>query len=251
MGNYVLTHVRRTFHGSDAHTRSCAANHFNNPVRFTPTTGTNTPPPANPKSPATISQICISTPQDPTSSGSSDTPPREERLIRHVEHYANEHDFVSRFGVLFFARDKLSNRFVGKVFMNKGHGGHLLNQHYLDHMFVNEASGFLDQVVDIDETTAVSREEAAGVEGDHNRTAANTRSNRGAGTAHGEPRVETGASSSASVRPELERVATGASQRSNFCYTKEARKSIDFERGKTVRALSRLWKYKNGNSPED
>lgn len=68
--------------------------------------------------------------------------PREERLIRHIEHYANEHDFVALFGVLHFTRDKLSNRFVGKVFENKGHGGHLMNQHYLDRMFVDEASGF-------------------------------------------------------------------------------------------------------------
>ncbi|KAM5349730.1 hypothetical protein ACJ41O_006235 [Fusarium nematophilum] len=58
--------------------------------------------------------------------------------IPHIEHYANDSDFACRFGVLNFARHAkkkgYENRFMGQVFVNR-RGGHQLNQHYLDGMF--------------------------------------------------------------------------------------------------------------------
>ena len=65
--------------------------------------------------------------------------------IRHIEHYANLRDYVSRGGILHFrpdpdptANDGLgpvhSNRFVGRLFKNDA-SGHLLNQHYLNYFF--------------------------------------------------------------------------------------------------------------------
>ncbi|OLN81038.1 hypothetical protein CCHL11_09412 [Colletotrichum chlorophyti] len=89
-----------------------------------------------------------------------------ERPIRHIEHYANSFDFVSRWGVLHFKKrtaehegktivhggfgsiaaikadvrrkkgtvKKAWNAYEGAVFVRQG-SGHQLNQHYLDNMF--------------------------------------------------------------------------------------------------------------------
>lgn len=211
---------------------SCAANHFNNPVRYVPT-------PSASSSEYSTSVSSFATESQTTSAG----PPREERLIRHIEHYANEHDFVALFGVLHFTRDKLSNRFVGKVFENKGHGGHLMNQHYLDRMFVDEASGFLDQVVEIDENTAMQREQEADLEGALNRTEVEARATHGENVAHGTAEV-------AGVKIDASRSA-GALGTLRARDTMDARRSVERQRGKTVRDLSRLWRYKDGHSPQD
>lgn len=58
------------------------------------------------------------------------------KVIRYIEHYANSRDFVSRFGVLYFAH--IRNRYMGRVFVQDA-SGHLLNQHYLDTMFASDA----------------------------------------------------------------------------------------------------------------
>ena len=159
-----------------------AANHFNNP-------------------------LCRSPPsQDQRPSAPA------HRQIRHIEHYCNEYDFVSRFGTLHSTRDGKSNRFAGIVFERKKQGGHLMNQHYLDAMFSRENSPFLEQVVDIEESVvdmdkgAVSevRREAPGGEGLQIGT-----------PGWGEP----------------------------------ALLSAEEGMGKTVKGLSRLWKYRNGGSP--
>jgi hypothetical protein len=61
---------------------------------------------------------------------------RQSRAIGHIEHYANNKEFVARWGVLnltkFLKGGK--NTFFGTVFERQA-GGHLLNQHYLDYMF--------------------------------------------------------------------------------------------------------------------
>ncbi|KAI5802380.1 hypothetical protein FPQ18DRAFT_252040 [Pyronema domesticum] len=97
--------------------------------------------------------------------------------IKHIEHYANEFDFVSRFGVLAYhpgpsgaaidsgeAAEFLEwnlgggeqaqkgvrhethmedNQFAGKLFMRKGKGGHQFVMHYLDEMFKDGDGGEL------------------------------------------------------------------------------------------------------------
>jgi hypothetical protein len=64
---------------------------------------------------------------------------RGERVIKHIEHYANNEDFVANIGVLNFTSPQAQpyadgNAFFGPVFIRQG-SGHLLNMHYLDNMF--------------------------------------------------------------------------------------------------------------------
>jgi hypothetical protein len=64
---------------------------------------------------------------------------RGERVIKHIEHYANTEDLVANIGVLKFTSPQAQpyadgNAFAGHVFKRKG-TGHLLNMHYLDTMF--------------------------------------------------------------------------------------------------------------------
>lgn len=94
------------------------------------------------------------------------------RTVRHIEHYANLHDYVSRGGILHFRPDPAptagvvttdqvdSNRFVGRLFKRNA-SGHLMNQHYLDNFFrldstdpatgkVVENNDYMDSRVDMD-----------------------------------------------------------------------------------------------------
>jgi hypothetical protein len=108
----------------EIYTFASAANHFNNPMRVGP----------NGKQP----------------------------VFRHVEHYANSNDFVSRWGVLRFAKSPthIGNRFAGPVFKRHG-SGHMFNQHYLANMFamdpatgkVAETNEFMETRVDLETTT--------------------------------------------------------------------------------------------------
>ncbi|MCJ1355489.1 MAG: hypothetical protein MMC33_005481 [Icmadophila ericetorum] len=78
---------------------------------------------------------------------SAATASHNSKAIRHIEHYANEEDFVSCWGVLQFTSPRGSsrsntNRFMGRVFIAPG-GGHQFNQHYLDPMFpLDQRRGF-------------------------------------------------------------------------------------------------------------
>lgn len=115
-----------------------AANHFNNPVRRSAHDGV----------------LCVN--------GNGELKDYY-RAIPHIEHYANNGDFVSRFGVLNFAKkhgDQMENRFVGQIFERNGNG-HMLNQHYLDTMFamkgnkVAENNPFMDAKATVDEDNSL------------------------------------------------------------------------------------------------
>ncbi|KAG0132044.1 hypothetical protein HOY82DRAFT_558723 [Tuber indicum] len=212
------------FEKMEIYTFGCAANHFNNPIRFVPS-------PSQPQTP------------------SADPPAPEERLIKHIEHYCNEHDFVSRFGALHFSKDKLSNRFAGKVFENKGHGGHLLNQHYLDRMFAGDSSDFLEMVVEAGEGRAAQGAQVSGQE----TAQKELRSSRSW------PPARTGfRMASVEVPNDLEQARTLGRSLSapapgtgwDFATGAKAESSAEIQRGRTVMDLSRLWKYKNGESPD-
>ncbi|KAL9610406.1 MAG: hypothetical protein Q9167_004889 [Letrouitia subvulpina] len=55
--------------------------------------------------------------------------------IRHIEHYCNEYDMVPRWGVLYSIKHLLNNRYAGTVFVHLGASGHFFVQHYLDRLF--------------------------------------------------------------------------------------------------------------------
>jgi hypothetical protein len=169
-------------HKLEVYTFAAAANHFNNPMR-----------------------------------GEGET---KQPLIRHIEHYANSGDFVSRLGVLNFTKAPahLTNHFVGAVFERRG-SGHMLNQHYLDTMFpldphtgqVAESNEFMDMLVDEDM-----------IGGRQNKPAIDTNlamALRWRGGVTQEPNPPSGSQSTGNLKP--------------------------------VRDLSRLWKYRNGLSPQD
>ena len=138
--------------------------------------------------------------------------PDDLRVIKHIEHYANSGDWVSRFGILHFRSIRVAvnspvpdatpnptveNRFSGKLFKREA-SGHQLNGNYLDNMFemdeemtkVLETNEFMESSVDIEEVLGGTSRREKG---------------------HGTP---------------------GAARQS-------------------IKSLSRLWKYRNGMSPAD
>ncbi|RDW71098.1 hypothetical protein BP6252_07661 [Coleophoma cylindrospora] len=119
----------------EVYTFGNAANHFNNPVRRS---------------------------QDDYGAEAPDYC----RTISHIEHYANEGDFVARFGVLEFAKrlcGEHESRFVGQVFQRAG-TGHLLCQHYLNYMFamkdnkVVESNPFMDSLAWVDQSNSDAKD---------------------------------------------------------------------------------------------
>ena len=166
-------------HKLEVYTFAAAANHFNNPTR---------------------------------NQGGT-----KQNLIRHIEHYANSNDFVSRWGVLNFAKapTHLTNHFVGAVFERRG-SGHMLNQHYLDTMFpldpqtgeVAESNEFVEMLVDI-----------GTIEGRQNRPAVDSKLAMALGHVTQNPDKQVGSLLAGDLKP--------------------------------VKELSRLWKYRNGLSPQD
>ncbi|ERF75769.1 hypothetical protein EPUS_01599 [Endocarpon pusillum Z07020] len=88
-------------------------------------------------------------------------------VIRHVEHYTNSGDFVSRFGILGFIHLPLKNTIAGTTTKGVGNGraddnnrfrgklfkrnatGHMLSQHYLAYMFPREEYTLPDGTVGV------------------------------------------------------------------------------------------------------
>jgi hypothetical protein len=100
-----------------------------------------------------------------------------ERVVPYIEHYCNSQDMVTRWGALYSAKAILQNRFCGHIFINEGASGHMLNQHYLQEMFPihhkKAGSGhmpgtssdskhhgvpFLDRIVRVDTATVTQRD---------------------------------------------------------------------------------------------
>lgn len=185
------------FNKLEVYTFGSAANHFNNP-------------------------ICSARSQSPD----PESPPDEQtsgnqRVIRHVEHYANSGDFVCQWGVLHFTQSPefRNNRFIGQLFERKNNG-HLLNQHYLDHMFpmdpstkrVRDTNEFVETMVEVDDRLVPEREPA---------------SHSFARTPISQLPVTEADSSLSAVNANVQQV-----------------------KKKPVKELSRLWKYRNGGSPD-
>jgi hypothetical protein len=172
-------------HKLEVYTFAAAANHFNNPIRR---------------------------------EGAA-----KSHVIRHVEHYANSDDFVSRWGILSFANAPihLTNCFAGTLFERRG-SGHMLNQHYLNTMFtrdpatglVAETNEFMEMLVD--ESLTVGRRNQPAID---EKLATALR-----GDGDGNVAQDTNSASE----------ATSATKRL-----------------RPVKELSRLWQYRNGLSPQD
>ncbi len=169
-----------------------------------------------------------------------DLPPQPKHVISHIEHYANEKDMVPRWGVLHCVQDILDNRYAGSVFVRMGASGHLFNQHYMDAMFplggpdtVWQSGSFLDHQVKVDKKLAMKKENVAiskigimrresGLEFGNGQVI-----DDGAGAVHGHSENT---------------VMTFGRTNSGQVLSEEAQ-------GKTVRELSRLWRYEGGQSP--
>ena len=161
--------------------------------------------------------------------------------IPHIEHYVNELDLIPRWGVLYNVVQVLDNKYSGKIFVRMGTSGHLLNQHYLDPMFPLEraaAGSFLDQVVDVDEKLAERRESVAARHVAFMRRESAQQSTNG-GT------IDWGDGSTIPVGI----IVNGEEKAGDMAINFVEPRTFHEARGKTVRQLSRLWRYTDGGSP--
>lgn len=182
--------------------------------------------------------------------------PKPTRIIPHIEHYANSEDMVTRWGVLYNVRNVLENRFSGQVFVRMKASGHMLNQHYLSEIFplpedlrAAAAAGraeaelnFLDQVVDVDVKTARKRETVA-----HDHLVLLRRQSSGLHN------LEFGNQQKLALST-VERME-GKKNLINFVGTTEFQEVESEEHmhgahGKSVKQLSRLWRYMGGADPD-
>ena len=189
-----------------------------------------------------------------------------QRVIPHIEHYCNSEDMVTRWGVLYSVQNVLGNRFCGHVFIHEGASGHMLNQHYLARMFPidppahrewDAEDSFLDSVVEVDSATVsrrdgdaeaqlkVSRQNSLPLDASYSQTSISDNKDR------------------ISSRSEFEGLTLGvgeslretdlAGAEGSRITVARARSAEDVEqsRGKSVRDLSRLWRYMGGEIPLD
>lgn len=171
-----------------------------------------------------------------------------ETSVKHIEHYANEKDMVARWGPLYNIDSVPSNRYSGRVFERKGGSGHLFVEHYLSVMFplpcfdptnssesiAEEPGIFLDQVVKPYSELALRRSTTAW----KNLDASITYDRRHSMFAMTDESIAT---SEAAIDHDP---AVGLSHEDDAG-------SVRNVQGKTVRQLSRFWKYLGGTSPED
>jgi len=180
---------------------------------------------------------------------------RVSNAIRHIEHYANTRDFVSVWGVLNFIH--VPNRFMGRLFVRDG-AGHQLNQHYLDNMFpigpdgkVIENNDFMETVVDLpsssSDTSGLSSEHDGGKGNDDKQP--HTESLACSLLCGGEDgRDVDNISMIVDGNHAIEVVSPTDSQTNKADGTRN-----DFlaKRQFKVKEFSRLWQYRNGQSPEN
>ena len=179
--------------------------------------------------------------------------PPSDNVIPHVEHYCNERDMVPRWGVMYSVEKILQRRYSGKVFVRKEASGHMFNQHYMDPMFPLggdgvgeedggklEGKGFLAEVVDVDEGTAVSREGAAREVARRGRLV-----EEGAETVEEVPDGSEAVKFGNGERMPVRLIVGGEGGREEegaISFVEEGMPGVVGARGKTVRELSRLWR---------
>lgn len=212
----------------EIYTFGSAASHFSNPLVSSTSQNRNTLPP----SPTKVH---------------FDTPPQPKHVIPYIEHYANEWDMVPRWGVLYCIQGVLDNRYAGSVFVRMGASGHMFNQHYMDPMFLligeeaqSPTDGFLDTMVKVEETLAIQREDSA--------VSCMGLMKRQSGLEFGDGQIIHGQPS-----PTDDTATDGINGTEDefmtFARTSSGRLMAEQAQGKTVRELSRLWRYQGGRSP--
>ncbi|KAG5991106.1 hypothetical protein E4U54_003956 [Claviceps lovelessii] len=155
----------------------------------------------------------------------------KDRAIGHIEHYAHTTDFVALWGVLHFATNKRMSeqlpRFMGRLFSRStGRGGHLLNHHYLDGMFPLKRDPKTGHLTGADEENPFM-EETIGVDQDGDRMT-HTREDFEIAYLNTE-----GLGNGDIATPPL----------------KEAMRRRRSRGDVKVKEVSRLWSYRNGQSP--
>jgi hypothetical protein len=144
----------------------------------------------------------------------------QSKCIRYIEHYANSGDFVCVWGVLNFIQ--MSNRYMGRIFVRHG-SGHQLNQHYLDNMFPLDADG---KVLDANEFMESSFQSERRL----------TQRDKG------ESLISSLLSSSGSLEPHI------ANSHTSIDVSGGRHDTLSLH-GLKVKDLSRLWRYRSGQSP--
>ncbi|KAL6718464.1 hypothetical protein ACLMJK_004555 [Lecanora helva] len=211
----------------EVYTFGSAASHFSNPLAALPF---RKQPNVLPTSPT---DIHLSEFADP------------KHVIPFIEHYANQKDPVPRWGVLHFTQDVLNGRYAGSVFVRMGASGHLFNQHYMDPMFPLPEKeshwlqdSFLDNGVQVDRDLATKKESTV---------VSNTAFMRKqSGLEFGDGQVLHGVHvpGGSSAGP-----ITNGDPVMTFDRTDSGRLLAEEAKGKSVRELSRLWRYQGGRSP--
>ncbi|KAL8922147.1 MAG: hypothetical protein Q9208_005342 [Pyrenodesmia sp. 3 TL-2023] len=187
-------------------------------------------------------------------------------IIPHIEHYANEYDMVPRWGVLYATNNLPTNRYAGEVFVRTGSSGHMFVDHYLDPIF--PLAGRQEEEVDKPKPGKKKGVERATVNGD--------------GTCHRIEEADSYLGAIVDVDADVEAKRRGIMERNSLVsgraadqvnghipppvngtgingvygtingMTNEEDMAVAVpERGKTVKELSRLWKYLGGAAPED
>ncbi|KIW03455.1 hypothetical protein, variant [Verruconis gallopava] len=264
----------------EVYTFGNAASHFNNPLRTMSQTPTIDARDA-------MDGLFLPTKETGTKPKVKEVLP--ERIIPYIEHYCNSEDMVTRWGALYSAKQILQNRFCGHIFINDGQSGHMLNQHYLSKMFpipekrekmvngVDEENGavngrvtgqvpFLDRVIRLDTATVTQRKQQAVHQlaimrhdsalqdyDDHSHSALKSAVND----------IHCSMSASGITEQDLDeklnlRLGEGKMLTSKDLSGAEgSRISVvhnhtydDVPSGRTVRQLSRLWRYMDGADPD-
>jgi hypothetical protein len=202
-----------------------------------------------------------------------------ERVIPHIEHYCNSQDMVTRWGALYSAKSILQNRFCGHIFINEGASGHMLNQHYLSDMFpihhkragAGHKAGtssdskhhqvpFLDRVVHLDTATvtqrrsnlvhqlAVMRHDSAPLDPDDHSHAAHSSHVHDLHDVQSKNEHEDLVLTLGQGTKLQSKDLSGA-EGSRISVIKVPHTEEEYK-GKTVRQLSRLWRYLDGGVPD-
>ena len=161
---------------------------------------------------------------------------------------------IPRWGVLYSITKLISRRYSGRVFVHLKASGHFFNQHYLTPMFpldVHAASAFLDQTVFVDtdhpsnSEAQVSRKE---IEFEtkmylekNQRSISDVLQNLWFSNWVSNWEFGSGDQSEFDVSTRLPEPGEVAFLGSDAAQAK----------GKTLREMSRLWKYANGGVPDD